>query len=125
MTDRDLPESDATEPKLTERLEAILVADVVGYSRLMQDDQHATLATLDRCRAVFDEHVGSHGGRVVDMAGDSVLAVFDTAAGATKAAIAAQQEVQARNQALVEDRRMRFRIGIHLGDIIEKDDGSV
>lgn len=107
------------------RLAAILAADASGYSRLMASDESATVAALDCARAVFGEHIGAHQGRVIDMAGDSVLAVFDTAAGAVSAALAVQDEIAARAAAHKEPCEMRFRIGVHLGDVIEKPDGSV
>jgi adenylate cyclase len=69
-----------TDPEGTQKLEAILAADVAGYSRLMQDDD-ATVATLDAYRAVFREKIQAHRGRVVDMSGDSVLAVFTATGG--------------------------------------------
>ena len=74
---------------------------------------------------MFHEHVAGHGGRIVDTAGDSVLAVFPSAIGAVEAAIAIQQDLASSNEPLPEDRRMRFRIGVNLGDVIEKDDGSI
>lgn len=107
------------------RLAAILAADASGYSRLMASDEPGTVAALDCARAVFGEHIGAHQGRVIDMAGDSVLAVFETAAGAVSAALAVQDELAARAAAQHEACRMRFRIGVHLGDVIEKSDGSV
>ena len=110
---------------LRKRLMAILVADVAGYSRLMADDELATVASLDAARSVFRTQIESHQGRVIDMAGDSVLAVFETAAGAVTAALAIQQELAAVSSSTPEERRMRFRIGIHLGDVIEKGDGTV
>ncbi len=70
-----------------QRLAAIMAADVAGYSRLMEADERATVATLDAYRVVFQEHVSGHGGRIVDTAGDSVLAVFLSAIGAVEAAI--------------------------------------
>ncbi len=91
----------------------------------MEADERATVATLDAYRAVFHEHVAGHGGRIVDTAGDSVLAVFPSAIGAVEAAIAIQQDLAGRNEPLPEDRRMRFRVGVNLGDVIEKDDGSI
>ena len=106
-----------------QRLAAILAADVAGYSRLMAADERATVAALDAARRVFRSHIESSQGRVIDMAGDSVLAVFETAAGAVSAALAIQQDLQA--ETIPEDRRMRFRIGVHLGDLIEKADGTV
>jgi adenylate cyclase len=107
------------------RLAAILVADVAGYSRLMSVDEHSTLVALDAARAVFAAEVEAKQGRVIDMAGDSVLAVFGTAVGAVGAAMAVQSELAASSADVSEGRRMRFRIGVHLGDVIEKDDGTV
>jgi len=100
-----------------QRLAAILAADAEGYSRLMAQDERATLAALDAARAVFRQQIELNQGRVVDMAGDSVLAVFDTASGAVTAALGAQR--------LLEDGPLRFRIGVHLGDVIEKADGTI
>ena len=114
-----------TQPRMTQRLAAILAADAVGYSRLMEADARATVAMLDANRLVFREHVAVHGGRVVDTAGDSVLAVFPSATGAVEAAIAIQDALGARNETLPEARRMPFRMGVNLGDVIEKGDGSV
>ncbi len=114
-----------TEPNVTQRLVAIFAADVVGYSRLMQDDDQATVATLDASRQVFQEHIVGHQGRVVDMAGDSVLAVFETAIGAAEAAMQIQAALADRNTHLLEHRKMQFRVGVHLGDVIEKSDGTV
>jgi len=110
---------------LRQRLAAILVADVAGYSRLMAADERATVATLDAARAVFRAQIEANRGRVVDMAGDSVLAVFETAIGAVSAALAVQQALRAPTADVPEARRMRFRIGVHLGDVIEKADGTV
>src|SRR5215510_16398954 len=114
-----------TESQVTQRLVAILAADVYGYSRLMQDDAQATVATLDASRQVFREHIVAHQGRVVDMAGDAVLAVFETAIGAAEAAMRIQAALTDRNTQLLEHRQMLFRIGVHLGDVIEKPDGTV
>lgn len=110
---------------LKQRLAAILAADAVGYSRLMAADARATVATLDAARSVFRTRIEANQGRVIDMAGDSVLAVFETAAGAVAAALAVQRELGALADAAPEASRMRFRIGIHLGDVIEKPDGTV
>jgi len=107
------------------RLAAILVADVVGYSRLMAADDDATLAALDAARNVFRSQIESNQGRVIDMAGDSILAVFEIASGAVAAALAIQSELAEATASVPAERRMRFRIGIHLGDIIEKADGTV
>ena len=110
---------------LRSRLLAILAADVAGYSRLMSLDEHATVAALDAGRAAFQEQIGAHGGRVIDMAGDSVLSVFDTATGAMNAALSVQLQLNASATDVPDDRRLRFRIGIHVGDVIEKADGTV
>ena len=111
--------------ELKQRLAAILAADVAGYSRLMAADERATVAALDAARKVFRSRIESNQGRVIDMAGDSVLAVFETATGAVSAGLAVQHELNASLSAVSEDRRMRFRIGVHLGDVIEKADGTV
>lgn len=110
---------------LRQRLVAILAADAAGYSRLMSLDERATVAALDAARSVFRSQTAANQGRVVDTAGDSVLAVFETAAGALNAAIQIQAELAESSKDVPSDRRMRFRIGIHLGDVLEKADGSV
>ena len=112
-------------PDLRNRLLAILAADAAGYSRLMALDDRATVAALDTARAVFGEHIAAHGGRVIDMAGDSVLAVFELVSGAVSVALAIQQGLDTGSSDVRTDRRLRFRIGVHLGEIIEKVDGTV
>ncbi len=113
------------ESDLRERLLAIVAADAVGYARLMGIDERATVAALDAARAVFRRHIEAARGRVVDMAGDSVLAVFESASGAVASALAIQRELE--DLAPDQDRRvrLRFRIGVHLGDVIAKADGTV
>jgi hypothetical protein len=111
--------------ELRQRLAAILAADVAGYSRLMAADERATVAALDAARAVFRAQIESNRGRVIDMAGDSVLAVFEAATGAVSAALAVQRQLERASVEVPDDRRMRFRIGVHLGDVIEKPDGTV
>ena len=91
----------------------------------MSADDHGTVEALDVGRETFRRISFTNGGRVVDTAGDSVLAIFKTAAGATSAALAIQQELESRAGALPEDRQLRFRIGLHLGDMVQKADGSV
>ena len=107
------------------KLTAILAADVAGYSHLMQVDDRSTVATLEAYRGVFREHIEAHEGRIVDMAGDSVLAVFDSPTEAVRAAFDIQSVLAKRNEVLPEERRMRFRIGVNLGDVISKADGTV
>jgi adenylate cyclase len=91
----------------------------------MAADDRATVAALDAARAVFKTRIESNQGRVIDMAGDSVLAVFETATGAVTTALAVQEDLARLIADVPEDRRMRFRIGVHLGDVIEKADGTV
>ncbi|MDP6953866.1 MAG: adenylate/guanylate cyclase domain-containing protein, partial [Alphaproteobacteria bacterium] len=104
---------------------AILAADVAGYSRLMGEDEPATIATITDYRNIFRDQIEANGGRVVDMAGDSILAVFDSAAGAVAAAVATQTALGERNAGLDPLRQMHFRIGVNLGDIREAGDGTV
>ena len=103
---------------MTERkLAAILSADVVGYSRLMAEDEAATIRTITVYRNEITALVGEHRGRVVDSPGDELLAEFPTAQDAMKAGVEIQRVIQARNAGLPEGGRMEFRIGIHLGDV--------
>jgi class 3 adenylate cyclase len=114
-----------TASQVTQRLVAILAADVYGYSRLLQDDAQATVATLDASRQVFRDQSVAHQGRVVDMAGDAVLAVLETAIGAAEAAMRIQAALTDRHTPLLGHRHLLFRIGVHLGDVIDKADGTV
>lgn len=107
------------------RLLAVLAADAAGYSRLMAQDDVGTMHALEVARGSFLSHVEAEDGRIVDTSGDSVLAVFDTAAGAVSAAIRIQSELVGRARQLPQEKRLYFRIGIHLGDIVEKADGTV
>ncbi len=100
------------------RLAAILAADVVGYSRLIGVDEEGTLRTLGACRAVIDGKVTAHRGRVFGSAGDSVIAEFASPLEAVRCAVKIQQELETRNAELPEDRRMQFRIGVNLGDVM-------
>lgn len=104
-----------------QRLGAILAADAVGYSRLMEADERTTVAALDAARSVFRAEVESNQGHVINMAGDSVLAVFDTAAGAVTAALTVQRALETGSHAVPGSRPLRFRIGVHLGDVTEAD----
>lgn len=108
-----------------QRLTAILAADVAGFSRLMSDNERATVTALEACRALFRERILMHAGRVVDTAGDSVLAVFDSVLDAVACAVAVQGALRARNDPLPEARRMEYRIGVNLGDVITRPDGTV
>ena len=104
------------------RLAAILAADVVGYSRLMEADEEATLLTLKAYREVIDRRVTDHRGRVFGSAGDSVIADFASPVEAVRCALEIQTELEGRNADLAEDRRMRFRIGVNLGDVMAEGD---
>ncbi len=104
------------------RLAAILAADVVGYSRLMEADEEATLMTLNAYRQVIDGLVTEHRGRVFSSAGDSVIAEFASPVEAVRCAAEVQRELEMRKAELSEDRRMQFRIGVNLGDVIVEAD---
>ena len=111
--------------RATHRLRAILCADACGYSRLMEADDSGTVQALNAARGVFRTSVIAHAGRVVDTAGDSVLAIFESASGAVHAAIAVQTQLAERSSSIPVDKRLLFRIGIHLGDVIEQADDTV
>ncbi len=100
------------------KLTAILSADVEGYSRLMGEDEEATVKTLNTYREAMSRLIEEHQGRVIDSPGDNLLAEFTSAVNAVQCAVVIQGELRARNVALPEDRRMNFRIGINLGDVI-------
>ena len=102
------------------KLAAIFSADVVGYSRLMGEDEEATVRTLEAYREVMFSLIRQHRGRVVDSPGDNVLAEFASVVDAVQCAVAVQKEFRARNAELPANRRMEFRIGINLGDVIEE-----
>ncbi len=104
------------------KLTAILCADVVGYSRLMGDDEEATIETLTAYRKVFTSEIKKHRGRVVDAKGDAILAEFASVVDAVSSAGDIQRELAEKNVKLPDDRRMDFRIGINLGDVVVKDD---
>jgi adenylate cyclase len=103
------------------KLTAILSADVKGYSRLMGEDEAETVKTLTAYRKILGELIQQHRGRVVDSPGDNILAEFASVVDAVQCAVAAQNEFKTRNAELPENRRMEFRIGINLGDVIEEE----
>ena len=100
------------------KLAAILSADVQGYSRLMGDDEDATIRTLTAYREVMTTLIQAHHGRVVDSPGDNLLAEFGSAVEAVQGAVAIQEEFGLRNAELPEDRQMHYRIGINVGDVV-------
>jgi len=104
------------------KLAAILSADAVGYSRLMAEDETATVKTIASYREIMASLVKQHRGRVVDSPGDNLLAEFSSVVDAVQCAVAVQNEFETRNAELAENRRMEFRIGINLGDVIDEED---
>ncbi len=112
------------EDRLPRKLAAILYADVAGYSQLTQEDEDATHRTLSAYLDVISRTVEDHRGRVMHYAGDAVLAKFDAVVDALSSAVAIQKELTGRNQDLPDERRVQFRIGVNLGDVIE-DRGDI
>jgi adenylate cyclase len=107
------------------KLAAILSADIVGYSRLMAANEAATVQGLKSCRDIVARLVAGHGGRVVNAPGDALLAEFPSAVEAVQAAMEIQKSVEGQNTELEPERRMQFRIGVNLGDVIEDTDGTI
>jgi len=104
------------------RLSAILSADAVGYSRLMRDDEEATVRTLTAYRTALTHMIQQYRGRVVDSPGDNILAEFSSVVDAVNCGVEIQRELAERNAELPEDRRMQFRVGINMGDVLEEGD---
>ena len=111
-----------TPDQVKRKLAAILSADVKGYSQLMGEDEEWTLRTLNTYKGLIRNLVGEHRGRVVGGAGDSILAEFASVVDAVECAVEIQQVLRAKNAILPETRKMDFRIGINLGDVIEEED---
>ena len=107
----------------TRRLAAILAADIVGYSRLMGEDEAGTARALREHRAAAAPLIAEHGGRIVKTTGDGALIEFGSVVGAVQCAIALQKLMTERNVGIPGERRMDLRIGVHLGDVlIDGDD---
>ena len=104
------------------KVTAILSADVKGYSRLMEEDEAKTVQTIKARRELMTSFIEQHRGRVVDSPGDNLLAEFASVVEAVDCAVKIQEELKAKNAELPENRRMEFRIGVHLGDIIEDEE---
>lgn len=117
-----LPAVEGPLPFVERKLAAILAADVVGSSRLMESDEENAIQTLHAYRTVASGLVESHHGRVFGGAGDSIVAEFPSAVGAVRCAIDIQQEIERRNRDAPEGREMLFRIGINLGDVVVDHD---
>ena len=110
----------------TRKLAAILVADVVGFSRLAGIDEEGTLARLRTLRTdLIDPTITLHHGRVFKRTGDGVLVEFRSVVDAVRCAIEVQNGMTDRNAGLAPERRLEFRIGIHLGDVVEETDGDL
>ncbi len=109
------------EPSIPRRLAAILAADIAGYSRLMHEDEPATVRDLKAHQSAILPLIGRHGGRIIDTAGDGIMAEFPSVTGATECAVEIQTVMAERNLLVPESRRMRFRIGINLGDMIHDE----
>ncbi len=110
-----------TTQEVKRKLTAILSADVKGYSRLMGEDEVGTIQTLNAYKEVMAGLIQHHRGRVVDAPGDNVLAEFVSVVDAVQCAVEIQKELKTRNAELPENRRMEFRIGINLGDVVEEE----
>src|SRR5580658_7367507 len=110
----------------TRKIAAILAADVVGFSRLASADEERTLARLRALRSdLTDPTIAVHRGRVVKRTGDGLLVEFRSVVDAVRCAIELQSGMVERNAGLPADRRIDFRIGVHLGDVVEEDDGDL
>src|SRR6202023_1183469 len=113
------------EERVERRLAAILCADVVGYSRLMGSDQEKTLAVLKgHRRELIDPLIAQHRGRIFKTTGDGILIEFASVVDAVRCAVVVQQGLEDRNANMPESERIRFRIGINLGDVMV-DEGDV
>jgi len=111
--------------RVERRLAAILAADIAGYSRLMSNDEEGTLAALKACRReLTDPKVAEHHGRIVKTTGDGILAEFASAVDAVRCAVEVQRAMAERNTSIPEDRRIEFRIGINIGDVLV-DEGDI
>jgi adenylate cyclase len=111
-----------TEERVKRKISAILSADVVGYSRLMGEDEVSTVRTLEAYRKVMSDLIEQFRGRVVDSPGDNLLSEFSSVVDAVQCAVEIHEVIRAKNEELPEDRRMLFRIGVNLGDVIEEGD---
>lgn len=103
------------------RLAAILYADVAGYTRLMHADESGTLRLLSAHREITDRLIAQHGGRIANTAGDSILAEFASAVDALRCALEIQERIDAANEDVPQERRVRFRIGLHVGEAMVRN----
>lgn len=110
------------EERYKRKLTTIFSTDAVGYSRLMGDDEAGTVKTIEHYRKIIGELIQQHRGQVLDSPGDNLLAEFGSVVDAVQCAVAVQKELTSRNAELPEHRRMQFRIGVNLGDVIQEGD---
>lgn len=110
--------ADVTSQAIRRQLKAILSADVKDYSRLMSENEMWTIQTLKNYRSLIASHVRSHQGRVVDSPGDNLLAEFGSVVHAAECAVEIQRNLSTRNKTLPDDKRMEYRIGVNLGDVV-------
>src|SRR5215467_7977050 len=108
-------------PRVSRKLVAILAADIAGYSALMGADEGATVRDLKGHQTVILPIIGEHGGRVIDTAGDGILAEFGSVVNAVECAVAVQKVIAERNADIPPDRRMQFRVGVNQGDVIHDE----
>jgi adenylate cyclase len=111
-----------TEERARRKLSGILSADAVGYSRLMERDEESTIHTLADSKELMANLIQQYRGRVVDAPGDNLLAEFGSVVDATECAVKIQQALKTKNAELPDDRKMQFRIGVNLGDVVEEAD---
>ena len=109
------------EERMQRRLSAILAADIAGYSALMSADEARTVRDLKGHQAVVLPMIGEFAGRIIDTAGDGILAEFPSVVNAVKCALAIQSKMAERNAAIEPERRMQFRVGINIGDVVYDD----
>jgi adenylate cyclase len=110
------------EQKVTRKLRAILSADVKGYSLLMSDDEVHTIETLKKYRQIMTDLIQQHSGRVIDNPGDNLLAEFGSAVDAVECAMAIQKRLKKENDRFVEGKRLEFRMGVNIGDVVQDGD---
>src|ERR1700675_2558275 len=114
----DSASASGRKPSLERRLATILMADVVGYSKMMGENEERTIEVLRGHREIFDEMLKLHRGRIFNTAGDAILAEFPSAVEAVRCATEIQTALRTRNEHLPEEQRMWFRIGVNLGDVV-------
>lgn len=110
------------EERIARRLTTIFAADVAGFTRMSREDEEGTLRTLRAYRGLIDKLIARHDGRIFGSAGDSVIAEFSSAVEAVRCAMSVQEELRVRNTELPDERRMQFRIGINVGDVLVEGD---